>query len=226
MITMKTTEFLKKSRWFWAFFVLKKLFLAAFLLVPTYIFADDTAILDQIEKTNTAVKTLTSPFTQVKTSASNGATKHLAGTLYYATPDKVAQHYTQPATDLFLINGDKLYMARNGKKLQFDTSKNAPMRALRNTLIYCIQGRVRTLAAENEADIAVATDAKHYIVTLTSKKRVPRGYKKIVLHYAKTDGTLHTMQMDEINGNSTLYTMTAYKIGAAVDAKQFEIPAK
>lgn len=223
---MKTSNILKKSKLFWAFVALKKICFAAFLLVPTYVVADDTAVLDQIEKANANVKTLTSPFTQAKTSASTGAVKHSAGTLYYTAPDKVAQHYTQPATDLFVINGDKLYMVRNGKKMLFDTSKNAPMRALSNTLIYCIQGRVRTLADENEADITVTSDAKHHIVTLTSKKRVPRGYKKIVLHYAKANGTLHTMQMDEINGNSTLYTMTGYKIGVAIDAKQFDIPAK
>lgn len=223
---MKATDILKKSKWFLAFFVLKKLCVAAFLLVPAYVFADDTAVFDQIEKTNASVKTLVSPFTQAKTIASTGAVKNLAGTLYYAAPDKVAQHYTQPATDLFVINGHQLYMARNGKKLHFDTSKNAPMRALRNTLVYCIQGRVRTLAAENEADITVSSDTKHHIVTLTAKKKVPRGYKKIVLRYAKSDGTLHTMRMDELNGNSTLYTMTGYKANASVDAAVFAVPAK
>lgn len=217
---MNTKKNLKNSKW------LPTLLLLALLFVPKYVLADDAVVLAQIEKANANVKTLVSPFTQTKVVAATGTKKNLAGTLYYSAPDKVAQHYTQPASDLFLINGNQLCMARNGKKLHFDTGKNATMCALRNTLIYCIQGRTRTLAAENSADITVSSDAKHYIVTLTSKKKLPHGYKTIVLHYTKSDATLHIMQMDEFNGNSTIYTMTNYAIDQPVDATVFAIPEK
>ncbi len=205
---------------------LKKFCIAALLCVPAFVFADNQAVLDQIEKANASVKTLVTPFTQVKTVVATGAKKNSAGTLYYRANNCMAQHYTQPSGECFVINANKIYMVRNGKKMHFDASKNAPMRALSNTLLYCIQGKIRTLSAENNAEISVSSDAKHNIVTLTAKKKVARGYKKIVLRYNKVDGRLHSMQMDEFTGNSTLYTMTDYKLNGTIDASVFAIPAK
>lgn len=215
---------LKKSNGlFWTAFAVKKLLLAVLLLSPVKTFADDTAILDKIEQAGTAAKTLSTTFRQMKVVAATGSKTHLDGTLYFVAPDKMAQHYNQ-AGEALIINGKNFYMLRNGKKMQFDTDKNLPMRSLRNTLLYCLQGKLRTLANENDADLTVAEDAKGYTVTLTARKKAARGYKTIVLRYSKSTHLLNTMEMNEFLGNSNIYTMADYKVNGQVDAAKFNIP--
>jgi len=61
---------------------------------------------------------------------------------------------------------------------------------------------------------------------LVSTKKTPRGYAKIVLTYDLKSKLLTTMQMDEYNGNSTLYEMSGLKTNGNIDAQVFVIPEK
>lgn len=200
-------------------------FLLCALLTSNTLCADNAAALDKIESANAAYSSQTCSFTQQKTTVT-GAKNDANGTLYYVSPDKLSQHYVQPATDLLVINGANFYMARNDKKMLFDTSKNQMMRNLSNTLLYCIQGKIRQLATENDANVDVSESADNYIVTLTARKKAARGYKTIVLHYAKKTCLLTTMRMDEMNGASTLYQLTDTQVNSTIDASKFIIPKK
>ena len=208
---------------FWTAFWLKKLALLLILCCSVDAFADDTAILTKIEQAGSAPKTLSATFRQMKVVKATGSKIHLEGTLYFVAPDKMAQHYTN-ANEALIINGKQFYMVRSGKKLLFDTDKNPPMRSLRNTLLYCLQGKLRTLAADNDAELTVAEDAKGYTITLTARKKAVRGYQTIVLRYSKTNNLLMTMEMNEFSGNSTIYTMSDYKTNGQIDAAKFNIP--
>ena len=138
----------------------------------------------------------------------------------------MAQHYKAPCPDVLIINADDFYMVRGKKTNKFNTAKNKPMRSLRNTLLYCLHGKPAVLAAENGAAITAEKTAKGYEVVLVSAKKTPRGYAKIVLLYDLKSKLLRSMQMDEYNGNSTLYEMSGVKTNGNVDATVFDIPEK
>lgn len=195
------------------------------LLLCTLLHAQaNQATLAQIEKANAAISNITGTFAQTKTIAANGKQIKSDGTLYIADADKMAMHYNAPSTDLLVINGNRFYMIRGKKKNNFNTDKNKAMRSLRNTLLYCVHGKPAQLAAENEADITVSQDASGHIVTLTSKKKTPRGYERIVLHYDAKSLLLDRMEMIEWGGNATLYEMAGLKTGTAIDSKVFDLP--
>ena len=82
------------------------------------------------------------------------------------------------------------------------------------------------LAAENSAEIIAEKKKGGYEVVLTSTKKTPRGYAKIVLTYDLESKLLTKMQMDEYNGNSTLYEMNNLKTNGNIDTKVFDIPEK
>lgn len=206
-------------------FVAKKLILIACVLFAANVSADNQAILSQIEKANAAVKSLTSPFEQVKTVPASKTKVPMNGTLFFES-GKMAMHYVQPVGDILVINGKQFFMVREGKKMAFDTSKNAPMRSLSNTLVYCMQGKASQLASENNAEIAVSETKTHYVVTLTARKKAARGYKSIVLHYAKSSNLLTKMIMTEFNGISNEYNMTNYAVGAKIEPAKFNVPKK
>lgn len=195
------------------------------MFVTTLLSAQD-AVLVEIEKANAAITSIEGRFVRTQTSAAKGTSVKTEGTLYITDQDKMAQVYDSPSTDLLIINGDDFFMIRGKKQNKFNTAKNKTMRGLRNTLLYCIHGKPGTLAAENGAEITVEKKAKGYAVVLISAKKTPRGYAKIVLTYDLKSKLLTQMQMDEFNGNSTLYEMGNLKTNGQIDAKCFVIPEK
>ena len=204
---------------------MKNILFVICLFISTAIGAQNN-ILTEIEKANVAYKTVEGTFTRTQTNKAKGTTETDKGILYLSGEDQMAQHYQAPSADVLIINGDDFYMVRGKKTNKFNTAKNKTMRGLRNTLLYCLHGKPGALAAENGAEITAEKKAKGYEVVLVSAKKTPRGYAKIVLMYDLKNKTLTSMQMDEYNGNSTLYEMSGVKTNGNVDAKVFEIPEK
>ena len=202
---------------------MKTLLLTLCLFISTAISAQNN-ILTEIEKANAAYKTVEGTFTRTQTNAAKGKTETDKGILYLSGEDRMAQHYQAPSADVLIINGDDFYMVRGKKSNKFNTAKNKTMRGLRNTLLYCLHGKPGVLAAENGAAITAEKKANGYEVVLVSAKKTPRGYAKIVLMYDLKNKTLTSMQMDEYNGNSTLYEMSDVKINVDLDTMVFEIP--
>ena len=181
-------------------------------------------IVSEIEKGNAAYNTIQGDFTQTKTLAAKGTKVQSEGLLYISGDHQMAQHYQAPSTDVLIINGNDFYMVRGKKKNKFNTAKNKTMRSLRNTLLYCVHGKPAALAAENGAEITAVQKSDGYEVTLVSTKKTARGYAKIVLLYDLKTKLLTRMQMNEYNGNSTLYQMSGLRTNQPIDASVYVIP--
>ena len=181
-------------------------------------------ILSEIEKGNAAYNTIQGDFTQTKTLAAKGTKVQSEGLLYISGDHQMAQHYQAPTADVLIINGSDFYMVRGKKKNKFNTDKNKTMRSLRNTLLYCVHGKPAALAAENGAEITAVQKSDGYEVTLVSTKKTARGYAKIVLLYDLKTKLLTRMQMNEYNGNSTLYQMSGLRTNQPIDASVYVIP--
>lgn len=195
------------------------------LFVSTWLCAQND-VLTEIEKANAAYNSIEGKFTRTQISAAKGTSVKTDGTLYIVGENQMSQHYHAPSTDLLIINGNDFYMVRGKKDNKFNTEKNKTMRGLRNTLLYCVHGKPGQLAAENGAEISTQKSSKGYEVTLVSTKKTARGYAKIVLLYDLKTKLLTRMQMDEYNGNSTLYEMSGLKTNGNIASTVFDIPTK
>lgn len=204
---------------------MRTLLLTLSLFFSTMLCAQNN-ILTEIEKANVAYKSVTGVFTRTQVNAAKGISVKTVGDLYIVGEDRMAQHYKAPSADLLIINGADFFMVRGKKTNKFNTEKNKTMRNLRNTLLYCVHGKPAVLATENGAEISAEKNAKGYEVVLISTKKTPRGYAKIVLTYDLKTKLLTKMQMDEYNGNSTLYEMSGLKVNGNVDDAVFEISSK
>lgn len=188
--------------------------------------SDNQTTLAQIEKANAAISSIEGKFAQTKKLAANGKEIKSDGTLYISETDKMAMQYNAPSTDLLIINGERFYMIRGKKKNNFNTEKNKAMRSLRNTLLYCVHGQPARLAEENNAALSVSKEASGTVITLTSQKKTPRGYEKIVLNYDNKSHLLTRMEMVEWGGNSTLYEMINLKTNTPISVSVYTIPEK
>ncbi|MBO5250455.1 MAG: outer membrane lipoprotein carrier protein LolA [Bacteroidaceae bacterium] len=204
---------------------MKTILLSLCLFVSTLLSAQNS-VLTEIEKANATYKTIEGAFTRTQVNVAKGTSVKTEGALSISGEDQMAQHYKAPCKDVLIINGNDFYMVRGKKDNKFNTAKNKTMRGLRNTLLYCVHGKPAALAAENGAEITAEKKANGYEVVLVSTKKTPRGYAKIALTYDLKTKLLVRMQMDEYNGNSTVYEMSNLKTNGKVDTQVFDIPEK
>lgn len=185
---------------------------------------EQSILLGKIEAANNAVETLQAHFDQTRTLPSSGKKIPYEGTLYFTSPSQMSMIYTQPETEIFIINGSSLYMVRDGKEGLYNTEKNNTMRSLSNTLCSCIMGKVSALAQDNDAHVELTTTDEGCLVTLSARKKSTRGYSTIVLLYDKTTYVLIRMELIEFSGISNLYEMSAITTNTTIDSALYAIP--
>ena len=130
-----------------------------------------------------------------------------SGKISFTAPDRLSMTYDVPEGDYLVIEGDELRSCSDGKVLKVDTSKNARMRKMRNTLLNCITGAYEEAAAENDADVAVEEKGDVKTVSLTARKQQASGYSRIIIDYNRK-GLPVRMVLDEFTGIVTDYTFT------------------
>lgn len=206
----------------------KRILLGLCLAVSVGLFADDTAILSHIQTVNASYQTLSCQFTETFTLAATGKQKQFNGTFYAEGLNRLAMHYEQP-NRLLVIDAPRFYLQKGVPDgLLFDMTKNKQMGQLASTLLYSTSGRVSSILAFPNISVSVdaKSDAKHYIVTLLTTAKQPKGYSSIVLYYEKSTCYLTRMEMTEFTKNKTVYTMSQFQVNEPIATTFFAIPQK
>ncbi len=164
-------------------------------------------------------------FSQQRHTVALNKVDNLEGELYYSATDRMSMHYSNPQTDLLVINSDQFYMASGKRKNHFNLTQNATMRSLAHLLLNSMHGDIEAIATETSAQIEYTSDAQYHIFTLTKTKREVKGYRQVVLKYAKTDLLLHYMLLEEHSGNYNTYTLTDHTLQPPTPDK-YLIPKK
>lgn len=196
--------------------------IAASLLLATFASgADNDKALKTLEQKNASMTGFQGEIRQTKTLVNKHEIKS-AGTLYFAGPDKMSMIYSEPSGEKFIINADKMLVKRDGKANIFDLTKNKLMNSLAVTLLYSMQGRIAELSELCDADIEATMDASGWNITLTARKKAPKGYSRIDLRYSP-DGSITYMKMTEFAGISTTYEMPTLTHALPSDPSVFNI---
>lgn len=188
--------------------------------------ASNDEILDKIEKANASLPAAQSHFDHSRFIKASGKTINMEGVMYFVPPEKLRMQYTTPPTDLMMINTNIMYIRRNSDiGTVFNTDKNQMMAVLRNSLLYSIRGKMRDVAKENDGAITVTEEAKNYVVTVSAKKKAPRGYSRITVTFRKSDCLPVVMVMEDFSGMINTYTMSDIITKKPADSV-FDIPKK
>lgn len=196
------------------------------LMTISNAFADDHQntldYLKKIESANSAVKTFQGRFVQGRISK-DGTHEAFEGMLYVA-PDNMAMHYDKSDQELFMIQGDRIHMRRNGKTREINLKFIKPMQSLKTTLLYSMQGKVASLAESQSSYIVTAIETgSEIVVEFRSKKKGKMGYEVIRNTYNSESYLLKRMELIEFNGNSNIYTISSAAVNEYVDPKIFDI---
>lgn len=204
--------------------VLISAFLAAALSVNAAGMSEQTkAVLTKIEKANETLTTITSPVTETRT-LPNGKNFVSEGTFYFTSPDLIAIRYTNPAGDYLVVNATEIAQKKKqGKTFRFDLAKNQTMQSLSNTLLWCISGKLISLAEANNASVNVSEANGLINVVFKAEGASGRDFKKIELSYDAATKRIKTMALTDKNNIVTKYTMDKPQYGTTIIPSVFEI---
>ncbi len=152
-------------------------------------------------------QTIECKYNHVRKITASGKTTDMSGTMSLVYPDHLTMNYTNPSGEYFIIDGSTVKINMNGRKINLDRTKNSRMRTQTNTLLNCIKGNYEQAALDNKTETEIKEEAGNKIVTLTAKKKSPRGYERIILTYGK-DNMLLKMVLEEFGGVVNTYTLS------------------
>lgn len=186
--------------------------------------AKTKAVLTEIEKANQSLTTITSPVTETRTMP-NGRQFVSAGDFYYSGPNLLAIRYTSPAGDYLVINADEIAQKKKqGRTFKFSIKKNETMQQLSSTLLWCISGKLISLAEGNNAAVTTSEANGVINVVFTAEgKTSSREFKKIELSYDKETKRLKSMAMTDKNNVVTKYIMDKPEYGTKIDPSIFQV---
>ena len=123
------------------------------------------------------------------------------------TEAKIAMRYSNPEGEYYIITTTNLYNGIDGHKLNFNYRFVPLMKLLGNALAWAMNGDIYSICNDLNTNFQMATDAHHYIITLTVKKGYNKGITKMVLKYSKKTCLIDYMEMEEKLGLIHKYTM-------------------
>ena len=176
--------------------------------------AQDSVVLNRILSTNKQYRTLQNSFRHDLVKKNSSQQRY--GTLYVTKvkPVKkgdieanIAMIYSNPKDEYYIINTTHLYNFIDGHKLKFNYRIVPLMKLLGNAMSLSMNGDIYSIYNNLNTDFQMATDAKHYIITLTVKKGHNKGITKMILKYDKNTCLIDYMEIEEKLGIIHKYYM-------------------
>jgi len=162
---------------------------------------DSDKVIASIKASPARTRSIEASFREVRKSVANPKSEVvLQGKIKYEPETKLSMDYDNG--DVFSIDGNLMVISKDGKKQEFDISKNMMMKGLSHAILYAFSGRMDDLAKEQHAKMLVSEKDGKYVVTLAAQTQAARGYSCIEVTYDKKSGVLEKMRMDEFTGQA------------------------
>ncbi|MDR0559025.1 MAG: outer membrane lipoprotein carrier protein LolA [Prevotellaceae bacterium] len=179
----------------------------------------DGVILDKIKLANEKCVSITSDFKQSKHIAHMSNDVVSQGSFFYEKPDKLAMHYTSPAGDIMLMNGEHCLMSNSGKVTSASLKSNAKIRRIKAILSASLSGNVREMSAKK---ITCVENAKYIVVTVEINENSKKGViNKVTVSYDIADYSPSNLKTEEPDGSYTVYELIDKKLNQDIDPNLF-----
>lgn len=159
------------------------------------------AFQQDLSKSNAAVQTISSDFSQIKNMALLAEKIKSKGKFYYKKEDKVRIEYLTPFNYLLVMNGTQVMVKDEQKTNKINTKNSKAMQSVNRIMIDCMRGTVfqnpdfKVEAFENNSNyllcMAPATDA------------MKKMFKQIDVYLDKKSFDVDKLSMMELGGDFT-----------------------
>lgn len=155
----------------------------------------------QLSKSNAAVQTITSDFTQVKNLALLADKIKSKGRFYFKKEDKVRIEYTQPYTYLLVMNGGQVLVKDEQKTSKINARNNKTMQSVNRIMIDCMRG---TVFSNPDFKVNAYENGGSYLLSLIpATDAMKKMFRQIDVYLSKKNFDVDRLTMTELGGDFT-----------------------
>ncbi|WP_027378915.1 LolA family protein [Chryseobacterium daeguense] len=206
----------------------KNITFGAFLLISSFIFAQNTAMsgaeakafVTKISSETKQMKTLQSDFTQTKKMDFLDKNIVTYGKMSLKSPNMLSWKYTKPYQYSIVFKDNKIFINDQGKKSSVD-AKSKTFEKINKLIVGSSNGQMF-----NDPEFAVSyfKNGSSNIAKFTPKSAQLLKYiKQIELHFPKNQSTVSQVNMTEASGDTTNIVFKNTKINAPIAASEFSL---
>lgn len=206
----------------------KNTVLGAFLLISSFVFAQNTAMtsteskafVSKISYETKEIKTLQSDFVQTKKMDFLDKNIVTQGRMSLKSPNTLSWKYTKPYQYSIIFKENKIFINDQGKKSSVD-AKSKTFEKINKLIVGSSNGK---MFSDPEFSVAYLKNANYNIAKFTPKSTQLLKYiKQIELHFPKNQTTVSQVNMTEASGDTTNIVFKNTKINAPIPASEFSL---
>jgi outer membrane lipoprotein-sorting protein len=176
--------------------------------------ADLAAFKKQFAQESSAVKAITSDFTQEKNLVALTEKITSTGKFWFKRSNKVRIDYLKPFVYRMIMNGDKMLVRDDQKESHINVKSNKLFQQVNKIMIDCVQG---TILDSKDFTNRVFENDRAYLLEMKPVSKALKGFfDTIVLIVDKKDYSVKSIEMDEQGGDTTIITFTNKVLNAQV----------
>ena len=182
--------------------------------------AQAKAMVEQINQTAAAIKTLACDFTQVKSLRFLNDKMTSEGKMYYHGSGKLRWEYTSPYSYTFILNGQQVYIKSAKSTHTIDIRQSKLFQSIAQVMMNSVTGK--SLTSGSDFTTVLYTQGSAWVAELTPKKKeMKQMFKTIRLYFDSTRQMVSQVEMTEQSGDQTVITLKHVKTNGKMDANLF-----
>ena len=180
-------------------------------------------LMQNITAASEQMKTLRCDFVQKKTISILSEKMLSEGTMLFKQPNKLCWEYTKPYQYRFTLNGNKIMIgAEKDNRNVINTGSSRLFKEMSKVIVSLINSSGIFDEGKFTATFYVGTQDYQVILTPTQKE-LKRMFCSITLTFSKTDHTVNTVEIKEVNDDVTFITMKNKQINKELNDEIFAI---
>jgi outer membrane lipoprotein carrier protein len=184
--------------------------------------AEQKEMMQKIAEATEQLQTLRCDFVQKKTISILADEMLSEGRMSFKQTDKLRWEYTKPYQYEFVMNGDKVMIHSETTKNIIEVSSSKVFREISKIIVSGINGSGILDRSKFTAQFMVG--AKDNMVILVPKqKEIKQLFNKIQICFNKSDYTVNSVEIEELNEDKTLIEMKNKQINKGLNDEIFDI---
>ena len=182
---------------------------------------DEAFFRKKFAETATTINTIQADFVQVKNLNVLEEKITSNGKFWFKKQNMVKMEYKSPYKYLMIINQDKMTIKDETKTTTLSSRSNKLLEYVNKIIIDCVQG---TAIDSKEFNVKVFENDKQYLLEMIPVKKELKDYfSAIHLFIDKTDYSVSRMDMNEPNGDNTIFSFLNKKFNETIQDSFFSI---
>jgi len=184
--------------------------------------AQQKEMMQKITEATEQLQTLRCDFVQKKTISILEDVMLSEGRMSFKQPDKLRWEYTKPYQYEFVMNGDKVMLTSETTKNIIEVNSSKIFSEISKIIVSGINGSGILDRSKFSAEFMVGTK-EDMVILIPKQKEIKQLFNKIQICFNKSDYTVNSVEIEELNEDKTLIEMRNKQINKELGDEVFDI---